>query len=320
MRIVFMGSPDFAVPTMRALLGSPHEVVGVVTQPDKPAGRGRRWTPPPAKVFALEHGLTVMQPSNVSSPLSVEALRALAPDAIVVAAYGQILRERVLELPSRCCINVHASLLPRHRGASPVAAAILAGDEVTGVTIMEMVRALDAGPIVAMAEERISPQDTAGSLEARLAQKGARLLVDVIDAWAGRRIKPQPQNDDLATYAPMVRRRDAFIDWTLPAVQVWRRVRAFNPWPVAYSSYEGEDLRVLEAWPLDGDSGLPSGTVLAPEALPAHSGATRPAPLVQTGSGRLALLLVQRPGKRAVTGAEFSRGRRDFIGMVLGSG
>jgi methionyl-tRNA formyltransferase len=316
MRIVFMGSPDFAIPTIRALLGSPHDLVAVVTQPDKPAGRGRQPAPPPAKVFALEHGLSVLQPVNVSSPASVERLRSLAPDVIVVAAYGQILRERVLELPRRGSLNVHASLLPRHRGASPVAAAILAGDDKTGVTVMEVVRALDSGPMVAKVEEVISPHDTTGSLEARLAEKGARLLVEVLEDWAGGRVKAIPQDDAMSTYAPVVHRQDARIDWSLPAVEIWRRVRAYNPWPVAYTTHQGEELRVWQAWPLEGDSGNAPGTVLPPASLPRDAGAAA-APLAQTGSGRLALVTVQRAGKKALPGLDFLRGQRDLVGNRL---
>ena len=315
MRIVFMGSPAFAVPTLRALIDSPHEVVAVVTQPDKPAGRGRAWTAPPAKIFAQERGIDVLQPVNVSSPPSVEALRALEPDAIVVAAYGQILRERVLQLPSRGCLNVHASLLPSHRGASPVAGAILAGDEVTGVTIMEMVRALDAGPIVARADEPILPHDTAGSLEGRLSEKGARLLVSVLDDWRARRIEVRPQSDDEATYAPMLKRADARIDWSRSAVEIWRAVRAYNPWPVAFTTLAGEDLRILEAWPVDGDSAAAAGVVVGA----GRAGAAGPeAPLVQTGEGRVALVTVQRPGRRSVSGTEFLRGQRNLVGTRLG--
>jgi len=313
-----MGSPEFAVPTMLALLESPHELVAVVTQPDRPAGRGHSSTSPPAKAFALEQGLLVLQPVNVSSPPSVERLRALAPDVIVVAAYGQILRERVLDLPKRGCLNVHASLLPRHRGASPVVAAILAGDDLTGVTIMEMVRALDAGPVVAQSEEPVSPHDNTGMLEERLARKGARLLVEVLDDWAEHRIQPQPQDDAQATYAPMVRRADALIDWSRPAVQIWREVRAFNPWPVAHTTYQGEDLRILEAWPLEGDKDLAPGTVLPPQKLPEGARIASDPPLVQTATGRLALLKVQQAGKKAVSGPDFARGHRGFVGSVLG--
>jgi methionyl-tRNA formyltransferase len=319
MRIVFMGSPAFAVPALRALHESTHEVVVVVTQPDRPAGRGHSSTPPAAKLFALEHGLEVMQPVNVSSPPSVERLRALAPEAIVVAAYGQILRERVLELPRRGCLNVHASLLPRHRGASPVAGAILAGDDISGVTIMEMVRALDAGPIVAKAEEPISAHDSAGALEERLAEKGAGLLLEVLDGWSERRITPIPQDDTLATYAPMLRRPDALIDWSLPARQIWRQVRAFNPWPVAHTFLGNVELRILEAWPIEGESGEAPGVVLPAEALPPEAASERPTVSVQTGQGRLALLKLQLAAKRALSGQEFLRGQRDFVGSALGA-
>ncbi len=318
MRIVFMGSPEFALPSLATLLASRHEVVAVVTQPDRPAGRGRQWTPPPVKVFAQARGLKVLQPVSVSSPPSVERLRALEPDVVIIAAYGQILRERVLEVPARGSLNVHASLLPRHRGASPVTAAILAGDEVTGVTIMEVVRALDAGPIVARLETAISPLDTAGTLEARLAEAGAGLLIDTLDPWYERRIEVQPQDDARATYAPMVRRQDALIDWAAPARHIWRQVRAHNPWPVAHTLWKDTEVRVWEAWPLEGDSETAPGTVLFPEHLPQGAPASDDTFSVQTGSGRLAVLRVQRTGKKALSGAEFVRGRPGMIGAVLG--
>ena len=235
MRIVLLGSPAFTLPTLEALVASPHELVAIVTQPDRPAGRGHALVPPPVKVAALEHGLNVLQPQNVSAPESVAVIQALEPDVFVVAAYGQILRQRLLDVPKRGSLNVHASLLPRHRGASPIAAAILAGDDVTGVTVMEVVRALDAGPMVAKVEEPISPFDTTGSLEERLSRAGAELLARVLDPWAAGEIIAEPQDDALA---PMRRRSSArtpLIDWTLPAIEIWRRVRAFNPWPVAYT-------------------------------------------------------------------------------------
>ena len=262
MRIVFFGSPEFALPSLDSLIASEHEVVAVVTQPDRPAGRRHVLTPPPVKVAALDHGLPVLQPPRVSDEDAVEALRALEPDVFVVAAYGQILRQRVLDIPKRGCLNVHASLLPRHRGASPVAAAILAGDERTGVTIMEMVRALDAGPMVATVEEPILPSDTTGSLEARLAQAGARRLLEVLEPWASGELVAVPQDDTQATYAPQHKRSDARIDWTRSAVDIWRAVRAYSPWPVAHTTLEGQELRVLEAWPLPDASHGEPGTVL----------------------------------------------------------
>ena len=317
MRLVLMGSPAFALPTLETLAASEHEIVAVVTQPDRPAGRGRAATPPAVKEAALAHGLTVLQPENVSAAASVERLRALAPEVIVVAAYGQILRQRVLDLPARGSLNVHASLLPRHRGASPVTAAILAGDAVTGVTIMEVVRALDAGPSVARVEEAISPADTAGALEPRLAAAGARLLGEILDPWAEGRLAAVPQDESLATYAGTIKREDARLDWSLPAVDLWRRVRAYNPWPVAFTDFEGGDLRLWEVWPFDGDSGELPGSVLPVTSLPAAAGEEESFS-VQTGSGRLAILRIQRPGKRAVSGREFLRGQPGLIGARLG--
>jgi methionyl-tRNA formyltransferase len=319
MRIVFFGSPAFALPSLKALLDGGREVVAVVSQPDRPAGRGHAASAPPVKLLAQERGLAVMQPDNVSSPESTELLSSLRPDVFIVAAYGQILRRRLLAVPSRGSLNVHASLLPRHRGAAPVAAAILAGDAETGVTIMEVVRALDAGPMVASVSEPITPRDTAGSLELRLATAGAGLLGETLDPWYERRVTPAAQDESLATYAPQIQRADARIDWSLPAGDIWRRVRAFNPWPVAHAVLGADELRVLEAWPLPaGDSAAP-GTVLAPVALPPEAGtAGEQAVCVQTGSGRLALLRLQLAGRKALSGAEFLRGRPGLVGSVLG--
>jgi methionyl-tRNA formyltransferase len=319
MRVVFLGSPVFALPSLQALLAGGKEVVAVVTQPDRPAGRGRQPVPPPVKTFAEQAGLFVLQPEKVSAPDSVEQLRILAPDVLVIAAYGQILRQAVLDLPRRGSLNVHASLLPRHRGASPITAAILAGDEVTGVTIMEVVRAMDAGPVVASVEERILPSDTTGSLASRLAEAGGRLLGETIDSWAEGDIKAEAQEESLATYAPLLKREDARIDWARPASEIWRRVRAFNPWPVAFTEWKGQELRLLEAWPIDeGAADAAPGTVVGERDLPAEAGLLK-APAVQAGEGLLALLRVQLPGKKPVTGADFARGQRDFIGSQLGS-
>lgn len=318
MRIVFFGSPEFALPSLEALLASSHDVVAVVSQPDRPAGRGHTATPPPVKVLALEHGLPILQPDRVSEPESVERLRALEPDVFIIAAYGQILRQRLLDVPQRGILNVHASLLPRWRGASPIAAAILAGDEVAGVTLMEMVRALDAGPMVACVELDISPHDTTGTLESRLAEAGAVLLAESLDAWGSGDLVATPQDESLVTYAPQLTRADALIDWSLPAVEVWRRVRAFNPWPVAHTRWRGEELRIHEAWPLTHDSGEIPGTVLPPTPLPPESDDPQTTFAVATGAGALAVRRLQRPGKRALNGEEFLRGQRDFVGDALG--
>ena len=323
MRIVFLGSPTFALPTLQALIDSPHEVVAVITQPDRPAGRGHEHAAPPVKTLALSQGLTVLQPERVSEPSVVDQIRALEPDVMIVAAYGQILRQRLLDVPKRGSLNVHASLLPKHRGATPITAAILAGDEITGVTIMEVVRALDAGAMVAKAVEPISPFDTTGTLEPRIAAAGARLLIEVLEPWADGRITPVPQEDALSTYVPMLKREEAAIDWTLPAVEIWRRVRAFNPWPVAYMASPIGDLRILEAWPLSGDSGQAPGTVLdveplPPEAQPPSESKPMPTFSVQTGDGRLAIARIQRPGRHPLSGDEFLRGQRKLVGQRLG--
>jgi methionyl-tRNA formyltransferase len=274
------------------------------------------------KVAAEARGLTVLQPAKVSDPESVQALQALNAEVFVVAAYGQILRQRVLDIPARGCLNVHASLLPRHRGASPIAAAILAGDAQTGVTIMELVRALDAGPMVARVEEPISDFDTTGTLEERLSEKGATLLAEVLEDWASGRVVAEPQDDSLVTYAPQIARTDALLDWSLPAIDLWRRVRAYHPWPVAYTRYRDQELRIHEAWPLDDVIDAAPGTVM--HQLPAASmpqwpdGSHLGGIAVKTGAGVLAIRRLQKPGARVLTADEFLRGQRDFIGARLG--
>jgi methionyl-tRNA formyltransferase len=317
-RIIFFGSAEFSLPSLDALLDSGREVVAVVTQPDRPAGRGHATKSPPVKMAAQARGLQVLQPEKVSSQDSIDELRGLEPDVLIVAAYGQILRQALLDVPKRGSLNVHASLLPRHRGASPVAAAILAGDKTTGVTIMEMVRALDAGPVVAQAEEPISDFDTTGTLEPRLAASGARLLAEVLEPWTERRMVAVNQVDSLATYAPQIESADTVIDWNMPAAEIWRRVRAFNPRPAARTGWRGEQLRILDSWPLHNNSSEPPGTVLPPSSLSAEAGDQEETFAVQAGDGCLAIRELQRPGRRPVRGPEFLRGQRDFIGSRLG--
>jgi methionyl-tRNA formyltransferase len=220
-------------------------------------------------------------------------------------------------VPKRGSLNVHASLLPRHRGASPIAAAILAGDAQTGVTIMEVVRALDAGPMLARVEVPIAPEDTTGTLEPKVAVAGAGLLVETLGPWFEGTLQAEAQDESLVTYAPQIRREDARIDWALPAEEIWRRVRAYMPWPVAFTTWRGEEMRVLEAWPLDRGGWEVAGTVVTMgHADDLHVPADTFA--VQTSEGRLAVLRLQRPGKRSVTGSEFLRGQRDLIGQRLG--
>lgn len=319
MRLILLGSPRFALPTLGTLLESEHELIAVVTQPDRPAGRGHSSKAPPVKQAALERDTAVLQPENVNSPESLERLKELEPDIFVVAAYGQILRQRLLDLPKRGSLNVHASLLPRWRGASPITAAILAGDPKTGVTIMEVVRALDAGPIVATREETISHFDTASSLEERLAEAGASLLGETLTPWAERAIASRDQNGSLVSYANQLKREDARLDWSLSAEDLWHRVRAFNPWPGAFTTWIGEEIKIWQAWPLPkSEFNAPAGTVLEPQQLPSQSGSSEEAILIQTGEGSLAIISLQQAGRRSTTGIEFSRGHQSLIGSRVG--
>ncbi len=308
MRVVFMGSPLFALPTLQRLIHSPYEVVAVYTQPDRPAGRGRRLQPPPAKELALARGIPVRQPDRLSDPSEVAELRALRPDVIVIAAYGQILKQPVLDAPPKGVINVHASLLPRWRGAAPVSTAILAGDTETGVTIMLVERRLDAGPILSRAVEPIRPDDTAGSLTERLAEAGGRLLIDTLPRWLAGEITPEPQDDASATYAPSVGKEDAVIDWTRDAAFISRQVRAFNPWPVAHTTLRGAQFRILRAHAIERTGPERPGTVLLLDDGLA----------VRCGQGTLVIDEAQLPGRRPLPASELARGRRDLAGAVLG--
>jgi len=320
-RIVFMGSPDFAVPSLRALVQAGHDIVGVVTQPDREAGRGRRLVPPAVKTVALEAGLVVLQPANLRRPEAMTQLVALRPEVIVVAAFGQILRRAVLDIPSRGVLNVHASLLPRWRGASPVTAAILAGDEETGVSIMLLNEGLDTGPVLTIRSTPIADTDTGGTLTDRLAQTGAGLLVETLPRWLTGAIVPRPQDDALATYAPRIEKDAGRIDWSRPATDIWRQIRAFNPWPGAFTTHAETMLKLLDAWPLVGYSAEPPGAVLplpwgARDVVPAER--PRPAFAVVTGEGFLLPLKLQRAGKRAIFVEEFLHGERGLIGSRLG--
>ncbi len=319
-RVVFMGSPDFAVPALERLIVDGHEVVGVYTQPDRGAGRGRAMTAPPVAAFARERDLPLFQPPTLRDEQTVSHLQSLMPDLIVVAAYGQILRRPVLDIPPYGVLNVHASLLPRWRGASPVQAAILAGDAETGVSIMQIDEGLDTGPVLARRETPLSDYDTAGTVTDRLARLGAGLLAETLPAWIEQELTPEPQDTARATHAPRVAKDAGRLDWSLPAVELWRRVRAYSPWPGAFTALHGGLLRLHEAWPLTGESGQPPGTVItipagAAERVPAER--PRPAFAIQTGEGILVPLKLQRAGKRALFAEEFVRGEHDLIGQAL---
>ena len=313
---VFMGTPRFAVPSLEALADS-YQVIGVVTQPDRPAGRGRELREPPVKRAALKHDLPLFQPRSLRAPEAVAQLAEWRPDVVVVVAFGQILSQGVLDLPAHGFLNVHASLLPRWRGAAPVAAAILAGDEVTGVTIMKMDAGLDTGPILAQRREPIGADDTRAVLTERLSYVGAELLVETLPEYISGELRPLSQADGEATFADQLRKEDGQLDWSRTAVELDRKIRAFTPWPGTFTFWEGRRLKVLEASPLselvdrprEGQAGgPPPGTVVE-----VNGGAA-----VVTGAGALRLERVQLAGKRAMAMGPFLRGRRDFGGSRLG--
>lgn len=305
LRIVFMGSPDFATPTLKALAGS-YEIAGVVTQPDRPAGRGRQLTPPPVKVLAEELGLPVIQPRRLKEPEAMQNLSAWNPDLIVVAAFGQILRSEALDLPQYGCLNVHASLLPRWRGAAPIPAAILHGDELSGVTIMRIDPGLDTGPILSQRSTHIGPEETAGALSQRLAELGADLLLETIPGYLRGDILPQPQDDARSTYAPMLKKEDGLLDFNQSAEYLARQVRAYNPWPGSFTFWQGQRLKVLRAHAED---------LYSPGAGKASVQADFPS--VGTGEGLLVLEEVQPAGKKAMPGEIFLNGAKDWEGSLL---
>ncbi len=294
-----MGSPEFAIPTLKAL----HEhypIVGVITQPDRPAGRGRKLVAPPVKILASQLGLPLIQPRRLRDPEPMAQLRAWAPDLIIVAAYGQILRATVLDLPPHGCINVHASLLPRWRGAAPINAAILHGDAEAGVTIMCMDPGVDTGPTLSRRARPITPDDTTAALTPKLAQLGAGLLLDTLPAYLRGDLLPQPQDDALATYAPMLKKAEGALDFTEPAEALARRVRAFNPWPGTSMQWQGKPLKVHRAHAIGGRTA--PGQTLVSGKLPA----------VGTTQGVLVLDEVQPAGKKPMPGKVFLNGARGW--------
>lgn len=321
MAIVFLGTPAFAVPSLRRLVDEGFEIAAVYTQPDRPAGRGRRPTPSPVKNVALAIGLPVRQPESLRDPSALAELASLHPNAGVVVAYGQILRQEVLDIPAKGVLNIHPSLLPRHRGASPIPAAILAGDRETGVTIILMDPGMDTGPVLAQRSLPINDSDTAGALTEKLAHVAAGLLAETLPRWLRGEIDPQPQDHSLATKAPLLKKEHGAIDWALPAADIWRRVRAYNPWPGAYTTVDGRLLHIWEAWPLAGGGADPGTVITLSEEQRAGlpPGADEGAFGVQTGDGVLAVLTAQREGRRRLPAGEFLRGMREFVGRRLGT-
>ena len=306
-RVVFMGTPEFAAPSLAALLREGYEVVRVLTREDQPAGRGRKLVASPVKELAEAHGLVIQQPATLRAADAQAALAALAPDLIVVAAYGLILPQAVLDLPRCGCVDVHGSLLPRHRGAAPIAAAILAGDAEAGVSIMLMDAGVDTGPVLSMASVPIAADDTAGSLTEKLAILGAELLVATLPPWLRGEIIPRQQPEDGATFAPRIEKGEGEIDWHEPAAQIERRVRAYQPWPSAFTAWDGQRLKILCARTEQKTASGEPGQVIAGDG---NAG-------VITGAGVLWLEEVQLAGKRPLPIDAFLRGAAGFVGSRL---
>ncbi len=296
MKIVFAGTPDFSVPALQSLLDSPHATIAVFTRPDRPAGRGRKTTASPVKQLAMQHDVPVYQPDSLKSEDAQQVLAALQPDLMVVIAYGLILPPAVLAIPRLGCINVHASLLPRWRGAAPIQRAILAGDSETGVCLMQMDAGLDTGPVLASTVYPIAADDTGSRLHDKLARLGAQLLSDNLAALEQGGLEPRQQDEAYASYADKLKKSEARIDWNAPAVEILRRIRAFNAWPVAETRYADRQLRIWDALVVPGAADALPGTVLSADKTGIE---------VACGAGRLRLLELQLPGARTVTAGEF---------------
>lgn len=307
-RIVFMGTPEFAVPTLDALAAK-YTLAGVVTQPDRPAGRGRAPHPSAVKQAALDLDLPIFQPESLRDPDAVQHLHDWEPSVIVVAAFGQILRADVLDLAPHGCLNIHASLLPRWRGAAPINYAIWTGDEESGVTLMRMDAGLDTGPILAQRSVRIDARETAASLHDRLSMLGAALLVEILPDYLSGDLTPRPQPEAGVTLAPSLDKAAGRIDWTQTAVEIDRQVRALNPWPGTYTHFDDQRLKILDGAPRKGKgAGLPPGVVVAP-----YDGLA-----VVTGEGLFMLERVQPPGGKPMLAQAFANGHPDFMSAQLG--
>jgi len=307
MRLIFFGTPEFSVPSLVALLDSGHDVVAVVTQPDRQKGRGRRVSPPPVKMEAERLGIAVLQPQKVRDDGFIKTLRDMMPGMIIVVAYGQILPPEIIHMPEKGCINLHASLLPKYRGAAPINWAIINGDRITGVTTMLMDEGMDTGPILLKKEVEIGEQETAGSLSERLAYEGADLLIRTVELVAEGKIKPIPQSGEVS-YAPVLKKSDGLIDWSMPARKLHNFIRGVTPWPGAYTFLNKQRIKITRTIPLDG-RGRPG--------LIEKVG--RDEILVGTGEGLLSILELQPEGRHIMDTRAFLQGRRLEIGMSFGS-
>ncbi len=310
LRIVFAGTPEFAAEHLKALLDTPHQIIAVYSQPDRPAGRGQKLTPSPVKQLAVQHEIPVYQPQTLRDPAAQAELAALKPDLMVVVAYGLILPQVVLDIPRLGCINSHASLLPRWRGAAPIQRAVEAGDGESGVTVMQMEAGLDTGPMLLKVSTPISAADTGGSLHDRLATLGPQAVIQAISGLAAGNLVGEVQDDSLATYAHKLNKDEARLDWSRPAIELERLVRAFHPWPICHSTLNGEAIKVHAA-ELGEGSGAP-GTILAAD----KSGLT-----VACGQGTLRLTRLQLPGGKALNFSDLYNSRREqfAVGLVLGA-
>lgn len=307
LRIVFMGTPEFAVPSLKALIESGEDVVAVVTQPDKPRGRGKKLTPPPVREAALKHNIPVFQPEKIKDETFITAIRNFSPDVIAVVAYGKILPKAILDIPTKGCINVHTSILPKYRGAAPINWAIINGEKETGITTMLLDEGMDTGDMLLTEKVEIRDDDTASSLHDRLKYIGADLLIKTIKGIKSETIRPIPQDDSQATYAPMLKKEDGRIDWTMKAEEIKNLIRGFNPWPGAYTRWDGKQIKIFKAEVEAGGKEEP-GTVIniSTEGI-----------FVATGKGILLIKELQPENKNRMTASEFIKGYRIVKGQIF---
>lgn len=308
-RIVFMGTPEFAVSTLAILYKTGYDIVGVVTQPDRPKGRGQKLAASPVKEFALAHGLPVYQPERIKTPEFIEQLRGLSPDVIIVVAYGQILSEEILMLPPGGCINVHASLLPKYRGAAPIHWAIINGEKATGITTMHMDRGMDTGDMILKAEIPITAEDTTGSMHDKLAQLGAEMLWQTLQQVAAGTAPREAQDDTQATYAPLLKRDHERLDWERSAPQLDCQIRGLNPWPGAFTTHRNRQLKIWRAVPLAEQAGQSPGTIIAVD---------RDGIVIAAVEGSLRLTEVQPQNNKKMLAADYARGYHIESGEQMG--